>query len=202
MCNNTKQQIPGKLIVVSAPSGAGKTTLVGAVLNRLNRQNMVLERVITYTTKEPGKSEISGGDYYFVSPEEFQEKINKDFFIEWSHVYGYYYGSPKSFLENLKKGRSYIIIVDRAGWQRIREFPVATTSIWIEPPNLIILEQRLQLRSRDSLLEIKRRLALASQEIQDEQVCPLYHYKIVNDDFDRAIDQLEDIIDIELHMLV
>jgi len=88
-----------KLFIVSACSGAGKTTLVNAVIENLRKKQVPIERVITYTTKQPRAGEVDGRDYHFVSVEDFQRKIQEGFFIEYSEAYGNYYGSPKSLFE-------------------------------------------------------------------------------------------------------
>lgn len=188
----------GKLFVVSAPSGTGKTTLVGTVMERLDHKNIQIKRVITYTTKKPKKCEVPGKDYHFISYEEFEKKIDIGFFIEWSQAYGNYYGSPAYILEHIKQLQSYILIIDRVGWQQINGNFAFAVPIWIEPPSLFVLKQRLQLRGRDDLLDIQHRINLAIKEIQDESISPLYRYKIINDNFNQAADELEKIISVEL----
>ena len=188
----------GKLFVVSAPSGAGKTTLVTAVIKRFESKNTLIERVITFTTKEPKNSEVPGKDYHFISYAEFEKKVSEGFFIEWSQVYGNYYGSPKYILNHIKQCQSYILIIDRFGWQKINGTFTFTVPIWIEPPTLPILKQRLQLRGRDDSSDMQYRINLAIKEIQDENINPLYRYKIINDNFNQAADELEKIICVEL----
>ena len=104
----------GTLFVISAPSGAGKTTLVREVLDRL-RAELGLMRVITHTSKQPRTGEVQGVDYHFLSEEEFKQKIEEEFFIEHSTVYGAYYGVAKALFKKLDEGIHHIAIVDRAG---------------------------------------------------------------------------------------
>src|SRR5581483_10666268 len=111
---------PGVLFIVSAPSGAGKTTLVNAALGSL-KSSHAIERVITYTSRMPREGEIPGVDYHFISELEFQSRIKDGFFLEWSGAYGTYYGTPRGLLEDLEKGHHRILIPDRNGAQKILE---------------------------------------------------------------------------------
>src|SRR5437879_4794715 len=104
----------GKLFVISASSGAGKTTLVTAIITHMGG-HVNLERVVTYTTRTPAPGDVPGVDYHFVTPAQFQEKIAAGFFMEWSTAYGHYYGSPRSVLDEVAAGNSRILILDRAG---------------------------------------------------------------------------------------
>lgn len=183
----------GSLFIVSAPSGAGKTTLVDALLKKLG-PTYGLERVITYTSKKPRASEVNGVHYHFITPKEFEQKIKEGFFIEWSGAYGSYYGSPRAILEGLAKGSSYIMILDRAGARAIAERIPGATLIWIAPPSLYILRQRLELRGQDSLETIERRLKLADQELEDELRNPQFSHHILNENWQNALAQLESIV--------
>lgn len=172
-----------KLFIVSAPSGAGKSSLVSAVLATLGNQH-VLERVITYTSRQPREGEREGVDYYFIAPGEFEAKIQKGFFIEWSAVYGSYYGTPQYIVEGLGLGKSYILVIDRVGaGQIIRSMP-ETVLIWITAPSLEVLCNRLRGRGTETEAQIMGRMNRAKIEINEEKKEPFYRYYVINDDFD------------------
>lgn len=184
----------GKLFIVSAPSGTGKTTLVTTVIQRMQEQQLALERVITYTTKNPRVGEQGGIDYHFISSLEFEKKIDEGFFIEWSSAYGHYYGSPRHVLQEIEKARSFILIIDRIGAQKVIEQKIPAISIWIEPPSLQTLRDRLVGRAADSATDIEKRLKLAAQEMAQEQSTPLYMHRVINDVFEAAVTDIERIV--------
>jgi len=183
----------GTLFLISAPSGAGKTTLVHRVLTDLKNE-VVLERVITYTTKEPRAGEKEGRDYHFVSTEQFDQLLAQGFFMEYSKAYTDYYGSPSSILEGLAHGISYLLIVDRVGTQEILKKVPDAVSIWIETPSLEILRQRLEGRATEAPEKIERRLLRAQQEISLEKTDPLFKYHMVNDRLQETVFQLKVIV--------
>ncbi len=189
-----KDYMTGKLFIVSAPSGAGKTTLVNAVLDKLSSKYPI-ERVITYTTKKPRAGEVNGRDYYFLSVLEFERKIKENFFLEWSTAYGTYYGSPRSIVTQLKKGTSYILIIDRRGAEQIIKQTNHAILIWIYTRNLDIVRTRLIKRGTENSAQIASRLIQAQKEIALEQQNRLYSYHILNDEFDDAVDVLEGLIE-------
>lgn len=186
----------GKLFIVSASSGAGKTTLVRHVVNRLGHAG--LKRVITYTTKAPRKEEVAGVDYHFLTEEEFKEKIAQDYFVEHSNAYGAYYGFPRMVLGEVAVGAFYITILDRAGAAALKAHMDNVVLIWIKPPTQESLQQRLVGRAQDDALTIASRLALAEQERALEEQENLFHHVIVNDEFHVAAGLLEEIIRKEL----
>lgn len=183
----------GKLFIISAPSGAGKTTLVHRVLADLENE-VTLQRVITYTTKAPRPEEKEGQDYHFVSKEQFDQLLGQGFFMEYSKAYTDYYGSPSCVIEGLSQGTSYILIVDRVGAQEIIKKVPDAILIWIETPSLEILRQRLADRRTDSPERIERRLFRAQQEITLEKTTPLYTYHMVNDLLNEAVSELKAIL--------
>ncbi|HSW70644.1 MAG TPA: guanylate kinase [Gammaproteobacteria bacterium] len=185
--------MPGNLFIVSAPSGAGKTTLVNALIQRLGSA-FGLERVITYTSRDPRPGDLHGVDYHFMSSKEFEAKMAGGFFMEWSGAYGNYYGSPKSIVSDLDQGRSFIMILDRAGAQAVQRVVPSATLIWIVPPSLYILRQRLEARGADSSESIERRLKLASHELEDERNNPRYAHHILNENLPEAVEKLEQIV--------
>ncbi|MBA3751696.1 guanylate kinase [Candidatus Dependentiae bacterium] len=175
----------GKLFVVSAPSGAGKTTLVNEVLKTFKEHN--IQRVVTFTSKKPSLCEVSGVDYHFVSEEDFKAKIEQGFFVEYSTVYGAYYGFPKSALYLIEEGLSFIAIVDRAGAVSLKAYKEDAILVAIRPPDKKALAERLSLRARDTTQEIEFRLGLADEEFFNEEDDKLYTYVIVNDQFEKAL---------------
>lgn len=187
----------GKLFILSAPSGTGKTTLVSKLIAQL-KENYVFERVITYTTKQPRVSEVHGKDYYFVSEEEFKTKIDEGFFLEWSTAYGAYYGFPRAILEELKNGASFVAVLDRQGAYAVKAQVHDCTLIWLKPPTFEVLEKRLCERAQDTQEVIQYRLQLAQKELEDEEKQPFFDHSIVNDTFEDALNSLTRIISQEL----
>ena len=191
------RQMIGKLFIVSAPSGAGKTTLVNEVVKKFKYQ-FNLNRVITYTTRLKRPNDIHGKDYYFLNKHEFEKKIREDFFMEYSCEYGNYYGSPHNIIDDLKTGLSYCMIVDIVGAMALYQKLDKAVFIWIYPKSIQILKQRLMHRGTDTHQEIERRLQLAKKEIFCEEKNPIFMYKILNDDFKSARSNLIEIVRKEL----
>jgi guanylate kinase len=183
----------GKLFVIAGPSGVGKTTLVNAVLQELVPA-YAFERVITYTSKKPRLGEIEGQDYHFITDQEFEIKIAQGFFLEWSNVYGAYYGLPRSILSGLTQGTSYIVVLDRAGARAAALVVPEAILIWITVSSLQVLKERLIKRGRDTQEQIERRMALAAQELQQEYSEKLFRYTILNDNFQNSVKKLNTII--------
>ena len=187
----------GKIFIISAPCGAGKSSLVAAAIDQLKGQ-WPIEQVITYTTRNPRQNERNGHDYNFIDSAEFERHIASGFFLEWSNAYTAYYGSPRSIINESKKGTSFMLIVDRVGAQKIiTQIPDAIL-IWIEV-TLADLEKRLLKRATESRQQIKKRLAQSQIEIKLEEQKPLYHYRVINDDFKVATAQLVTIIGEQLN---
>lgn len=178
----------GCLFVVSAPSGAGKTTLCREVLKRLPD----LKYSISYTTRTPRKGEEHGRDYFFISPDEFQRRIESDQWAEWAEVHGNYYGTSALFLEQrLARGNDILLDIDVQGAQQImRRYPGCIT-IFIMPPSPEILARRLAGRGTDSKEVIEKRLRNSREEMARKD---LYHYIVINDHLPEAIEELTDII--------
>ena len=175
----------GILLALSSPSGAGKTTLS----KRLLSQNPDVVLSISTTTRPPRPGEVDGTDYYFVSEDEFRAKIDTDEFFEWAEVFGHFYGTPKTpVLDAIERGRDVIFDIDWQGAQKIAEQADAdTVRVFILPPSLVLLEDRLNKRGQDEADVIRDRMRRAKGEIShwDE-----YDYVIVNDDFARALEKL------------
>lgn len=188
----------GKLFIVSAPSGAGKTTLVQKVLADC-KQPCSLKRTITYTTRPAREGEVDGQDYHFISVDEFKEKITRDFFIEWSTWYDHYYGSPASTLQAVQEGASFIMILDRQGARDVAHTYPHAVLIWIEPPSIKELERRLRARGDGDGI-IQSRLNKAAIEIEQERNERLYQYVLINDDFEQALAELKKLIATQLKL--
>ena len=182
----------GKLLIVSASSGAGKTTLVQEVIECLNPYH--IKRVVTYTSKQPRPGEVDGRDYHFVSEEEFKKKIDQNFFVEYSTVYGAYYGFPETILQEIDRGARYIGIVDQAGAASIKARKKDAILFWINPPDDTILKQRLVSRAQDCVETIDFRLSLVEQEKEFLAQKKLFDHIIVNNDLQKAVAELERII--------
>jgi guanylate kinase len=178
----------GLLFVVSAPSGAGKTSLCRAITESLEK----LSHSVSYATREPRSGEIDGRDYYFVSRERFQEMIQAGDFAEWAEVHGNLYGTSRRLLDvMLSKGRDMILDIDTQGAKQVRAKYESAVFIFIMPPSLDILEERLRNRKSDREDEIQRRMQRSREEIREYA---LYDYLIVNRDFDRALTELRSIV--------
>lgn len=183
----------GKLFLITAPSGVGKTTLVAKLLIDCPLKDQ-LSRACTYTTRPISSQEKAGIDYHFISEEEFLHKIQENFFIEWSTYYGYYYGSPRSILHELEKGCHTLLIVDRQGASSIKGcFPGAIV-IGIGVTNYENVAERLKERARENEEKIAFRIQQGLAEVAQEQNYPFYDYYIVNDDVNVAYAHLEQIV--------
>lgn len=191
---------PGKIIVLSASSGAGKTTLVHALCEHF-KNKYPISRVVTYTTRVPRAGEIEGVDYYFLSIEQFQQKISEGFFIEWSSAYGAYYGSPRSIIDDTLRGMSFLLILDRAGVkQLLSAYKERVVPIWIYTSQEN-LASRLQKRGSETEKEYSFRLSLAQEETRAEKQDPLFAYHVQNDQLDESVNVLVQIITKELEII-
>lgn len=178
----------GILFVVSAPSGAGKTSLCRAVLAALPR----LQFSISYTTRRPRPGEIHGKDYFFVSEADFKKGIQEEEFIEWAEVHGHLYGtSQKQLTHCIDEGIDVLLDIDTQGAAHLRASSEAAVYIYILPPSFDILKTRLMGRAADSVEEITKRLQKAGDEIRCYHH---YQYLIVNEDFEAAKKSLEAIV--------
>jgi guanylate kinase len=182
---------PGSLFIVSAPSGAGKTSLVRAIL----QSGIDLDLSISYTTRVARSGEVDGRDYHFVSLENFEEMRRNDEFLESAQVYGNYYGTSKKWInEAIESGRDVLLEIDSQGARQVRQaFPQAI-SLFVLPPSLEVLELRLRSRGQDSPESIGRRLASACEEVGHVSE---YDYVIINETLDRALYDLRCIVEAE-----
>ena len=189
----------GKLFLLSAPSGCGKTTVVCRVVEEL-KTFCPIERVVTYTSRLARETDRPGFDYHFLSANEFQRLIQQDFFLEWSTAYGHYYGTPRDLIKRVEAGISHIAVVDRAGLRSITDKYQQAVAIWLEPPSFEVLEQRLRGRGTELEEECIKRLNLARQEIEQERVERLCKYCVINDTIESSLDRLKQIILAELDL--
>ena len=181
----------GKLIVFSAPSGSGKTTIVRALLEN---SALNMDFSISATSRAPRGKEVHGKDYYFLSPEAFEKAIKDEEFLEWEEVYpGQYYGTLKSEVDRLRdQGKNVVFDIDVKGGMSIKKaFGPDVLSIFVQPPSVEILAQRLTSRGTESDDKIKLRLDKAHQELS---FAPSFDHILVNDQLVRAIDQAKTLI--------
>ncbi len=177
----------GKLFIFSAPSGSGKTTIVRSLLEK----DLGLEFSISATSRPKRLNEVDGKDYYFLSSEDFKEKIAADQFVEWEEVYNNrFYGTLKNELERIwAKGNHVIFDVDVIGGLNIKKkYPEKALSIFIMPPSVEELKKRLILRSTDSSEDIETRINKANAELS---YADNFDIIIVNDDLEKAIQESE-----------
>ena len=178
----------GNLFIVSAPSGAGKTSLVSALL----KSNRHIALSISYTTRAPRAGEVDGKDYHFVSREQFLEMAQKGDFLESAEVYGNLYGTSQSWIEKeLVSGRDILLEIDWQGAEQVRRLMPHAISIFILPPSLSALETRLQGRGQDSPEVIARRMQAARDDISHVAE---FDYVIINDKLDEALKQLDAVV--------
>ncbi|WP_291098380.1 MULTISPECIES: guanylate kinase [unclassified Flavobacterium] len=176
----------GKLIVFSAPSGSGKTTIVRHLLGK---EDLNLEFSISAASREPRGEEVNGKDYYFMSTEDFKKHIKNEDFLEWEEVYrDNFYGTLKSEVERIwAKGKNVIFDIDVAGGLRIKhKFPEETLAVFVKPPSVDELKRRLKERSTESDDKINMRIAKASVELA---TAPQFDVIIKNYDLDIALEE-------------
>tara|TARA_R110001632_G_scaffold8386_8_gene33151 strand:- start:4779 stop:5357 length:579 start_codon:yes stop_codon:yes gene_type:complete len=182
----------GKLIVFSAPSGSGKTTIVRHLLSQ---ERFGLEFSISATSREARGKEINAKDYYFISADEFKQKIKSDEFLEWEEVYiNNFYGTLKAEVERIwAKGKHVIFDIDVAGGLRIkRKFPDRTLAVFVKPPDMNELIIRLKQRGEESPEKIAMRVAKAPTEMA---TAPQFDTIILNDDLATALKEAEDLVE-------
>ena len=178
----------GKLIIVSGPSGSGKSTVTKIVKDKLN-----IPLSISATTRNPRDGEIDGKDYFFLSEEEFKNKIANDEFYEYAEVHGNYYGTLKKTVEdNLNKGLNVILEIDVQGALIAKEKKKDAILVFFRTKDMEVLEERLRDRKTDSEEVIQTRLKNAETELKYENK---YNYTIVNENLENSIQELIDIIE-------
>jgi guanylate kinase len=172
------------MFVLCAPSGAGKSTLVSMLLKEFDTFSFS----VSFTTRPPRKGEVNGREYHFVSREDFLQLVKENFFAEWAEVYSNLYGTPRqAALETLEGGRDMLFDIDVQGARQLRQNLQVGVYVFILPPSLEVLEERLRSRGTDDPETIARRLDAAREEIDSARE---FDYWLVNDDLDLAYDRL------------
>jgi len=182
----------GLILILSSPSGAGKTTLAKKIANKDNNFKVS----VSYTTRAPRPNEINGVDYNFVSIDEFQKLSNQNKFLEQAKVFGNYYGTLKGPIEqDLLKGKDYLFDIDWQGTEQVKKImPSDIVTIFILPPSIDHLEDRLKKREERNKELIEQRMKMAKGEITHWKD---YKYIVVNEDIDNCFNQINQIIKIE-----
>lgn len=179
------------LIILSAPSGGGKSTILSKILESAEN----IEYSVSYTTRKPRGEEKTGVHYHFVTKEEFERRIKADDFLEYAKFCENYYGTSISYIQSrLQSGQHVIMDIEVQGAAQISSKDIPYVKIFILPPSLKVLKQRLTDRNTDTEEEIEKRLAVARQEILH---IPKYDYLVINDDLDDAVDDVWSIIHAE-----
>ncbi|SFS43184.1 guanylate kinase [Succinivibrio dextrinosolvens] len=181
----------GTLYIVSAPSGAGKSSLIASILKRFNLDDS-LRLSVSHTTRQPRPGEVDHVSYHFVTNEEFEALIARGAFYEYAHVFDHYYGTSKEIVEQwLNEGKDVLLDIDWQGARQIREQTPDAKGIFIIPPSLEELNRRLVSRATDAPEVIEKRMNKAIGEIShyDE-----YDYVIINDDFEESVLNMRSII--------
>ena len=187
MSNNS-----GQLIVVSAPSGTGKTSIIKNVIKKLNSENKKSKFSVSHTTRLPRDGDVDGSDYFFVSDERFIELLKAGNFIETAEVHDYKYGTSKDFIdENIEQGINVFLEIDVQGFQELRSKNIKFRSVFILPPSIDELRDRIQKRGLDSENVIEKRMNNALKELTKAKE---YDYLVINDVFDDAIEELLEIV--------
>lgn len=182
----------GVLIVLSGPSGVGKGTVRKALFEETD---IDFQYSISMTTRHPRAGEVDGEDYFFVTREEFEAEIANDGMLEYAEYVGNYYGTPKSFIEKtLAAGRDVLLEIDVQGALQVKEKMPEGAYIFLTPPDLGALKERLIGRGTEAMEGIDRRVSAATAEIR---MMANYDYAVVNDEVPLAVDRIKDIIKVE-----
>lgn len=182
----------GKFIVVSGPSGVGKGTICDVLIKELNAWYS-----ISMTTRNIREGEVDGVNYYFISKEEFRKRINEGKLLEYNIYNDNYYGTPKDkVLEKLEEGRNVFLEIDVNGAKNIKKIFPNALLIYIAPPSIDVLRERLISRGTEDIDTIENRLRIADNELKQ---IDFYDYVVVNDDLDKAIEEVKNIINDRLN---
>ena len=200
MSSSANQQLLGNLatgllFIISAPSGTGKTTLV----NMLTKEFSSVVRSISCTTRPPRPGEVDGQDYCFLDRSEFQAKVDRGDFLEWAEVFGHCYGTSKEMIQNeLRQGKHVVLVIDTQGAEQVIE-RMAAVSIFIRPPSLEELRQRLEYRGTESAETLATRLEWARVEMEKGK---FYDYLITNGNLSVSYEVLRSVFIGEEHRAV
>jgi guanylate kinase len=176
------------MLVVSAPSGGGKTTLCREVLGRMSD----LAFSISHTTRPPRSNEVNGKNYFFVSPQQFQDDLDKGRMAEWTEIYGNRYGTARKTIEDLfARGSDILFDIDEPGARQLKQAYPSVITVLVLPPSLPVLRQRLIERGTEQGAALERRLKRAAEEIEAMR---WYDFVVINDTIAAAVDQLQAII--------
>ncbi|KKL25183.1 hypothetical protein LCGC14_2407870 [marine sediment metagenome] len=192
-----KQKLLGNLkkglfFIISAPAGAGKTTLT----RMLTKEFKSVIESVSFTSREPRKDEKEGVDYFFVTKEEFEKKIKEGDFLEYAKVFDHYYGTSKTFVEkNLNEKKHVVLVIDTQGALKLKN-KIESTYIFISPPSIDTLKERMKKRADIDDKEIEKRLTWANEEMK--QIVN-YDYNITNIDLDKSYEELRSIFIAEEH---
>lgn len=179
------------LFVISAPSGTGKTSLVRALVNKLDK----IKISVSHTTRPLRSGDHEGVDYFFVDEDRFQLMIKEDAFLEYATIYGHHYGTAREWVfDRLEAGDDVLLEIDWQGARQIQKLSPPAPTIFILPPSIQALRERLIKRRKDKYSVIEQRLAMAREEMRHY---PEFDYLVVNDDFSQAVQSLSHIINAE-----
>jgi guanylate kinase len=187
----------GKLIMIAAPSGCGKTTIAKAVL--ANHPDMLFS--VSATTRPKRDSEVEGKDHFFLTKNKFEEHLRKGDLAEWEEIYGNYYGTLKSEISRaLQQGHTMLFDIDVKGALSIRKhFPNDSILVFIKPPSFEVLKKRLESRNTENPETLKRRLERVPMEMEQGQQ---FDYQVVNDDLQKAIYEVDNIVQTNIKNII
>jgi guanylate kinase len=181
----------GLLVIISSPSGGGKTSIIQKILKKYPEQYVYS---VSATTRKPRPGEVDGTDYFFLSDEQFQKDIENNLFLEWENVHGYLYGTPKKYIEKfIDEGKYVLLDIDVNGALRIADnYSERTITIFVAPPSMDSLIERLKNRKTDSAEEINRRLERIPMEMEKAKQ---FDHVIINDQLDETVEQVVRIVE-------
>lgn len=178
------------IFVVSGPSGVGKTSIVNELLSVRNN----IAQVVSYTTREIRSNEVDGIHYHFINNEQFEDLYKKGDFLESAEIFNHKYGVSKSSIENVLQNKHAMLVISWSGFLALKKaFKKRVIGIFISPPSMQILRERIERRSTDSADEINRRLKMADEDMRHRN---LYDYDIVNEDIQSSVFQIAKILDL------
>jgi guanylate kinase len=179
----------GRLIVLSGPSGSGKSTVIARALAP---GDLPVRRSVSVTTRPPRPGERHGVDYYFWTPQQFEEALKRGEFLEWAEIHGHRYGTLKrEVARHWQDGKSVLLEIDVQGARQIRQLYPETITIFLRAPDLAEYERRLRQRGTEDEASLQRRLAIIEQELAE---APHYHYQLVNRDLDQTVAELRNLL--------